>query len=284
MEEYEFITLVVDYLPNFRYMSAAWVSDNLAKIFDDRDDIKWRCAMQAFAYSASFNQELYDHLRKNGHFIRALDEKVPQERVVEKVIENGVIAYLCGYESLETEDGLIRQILTRARRNELDEVIRFVRLHREQTDLANLEDKVMRLWPKLREVIDTKDFAGRRLASALLTWAGFITEVDDSNRKLILELTQFAGDNYNGHYLLEWIARISATQPNEVITIWQELLQSSAPDYPEQAIREAFENLIVMHPEGEGYNHALDIAGLYAKHRKYWPAQWLQEIYEDYRS
>lgn len=104
--------------------------------------------------------------------------------------------------------------------------------------------------------------------------------MDGSNRNLILELTQFAEDNHNGHYVLEWIARISATQPNEVITIWQELLQSSVPDYPEQAIREAFENLIGMDPEGEGYNHALDIAGLYAKHRKYGPAQWLQEIYE----
>lgn len=280
----EFVVLVVEYLPNFRYMSKSWVTDNLPQIFDRQNRMKWLRAMQAFADGSSFDEELYDYLQQKGLFIQALDEEELPEQVAKKIVQNGVVAYLCNHESIEADESLIRQILSRAQNNELDEVIRSVGLHRQHTDSADLRDKVMGLWPKLWEVISIEDVAGRKLASRLTKWVSFITEVDGSNRHLILELTQFAEDNYNGHYLLEWIARISATQPNEVITIWQELLQSSAPDYPEQAIRDAFVNLIGMDREGEGYNHALEIAGLYAKHRKYGPAQWLQEIRQGWLS
>ena len=43
--EYEFATLVVNYLPNFLYMSKNWVLANLSKIFDQENYQRWLCAM-----------------------------------------------------------------------------------------------------------------------------------------------------------------------------------------------------------------------------------------------
>ena len=48
--EYEFATLITNYLPNFLYMSNEWVLNNLDKIFDQKHYLKWLCAMQVYAY------------------------------------------------------------------------------------------------------------------------------------------------------------------------------------------------------------------------------------------
>ena len=112
--EYEFITLLVNYLPNFLYMSTEWVSGNLARIFDRENYQKWLCAMQAYAYVNHVYEEIYNHLKENQHFFHALDDENLKDRVSDKIIQNIVIAYLNDYESLQDENSLLRQLFDRA--------------------------------------------------------------------------------------------------------------------------------------------------------------------------
>lgn len=273
--EYEFITLLVNYLPNFLYMSTEWVSGNLARIFDRDNYQKWLCAIQAYAYVNHIYEEIYNHLKLNRHFIHALDDENLKDRVSEKIIQNVVIAYLRDYESLEDEDSLIRQLIDRAINDELSQLIWFIWTLRKKDD-QNLYSKVMKLWPRLLQAIDTDSREGRKLASRLTTWSVFITEVDDTNRDLILQIAAFADEDYNSHDLLESIARISAAQPQKAVAIWKVLLQGSAPDYPEEAIREAFTNFVASGDEGR--RDALAIVDEYIKRGNAKPSQWLQEI------
>lgn len=273
--EYEFITLLVNYLPNFLYMSTKWVSDNLSRIFDQENYQKWLCAMQAYAYVNNVYEEIYNHLKSNQHFIRALDDENLKDKVSEKIIQNIVIAYLDNYESLQDETSLIRQLFVRGNPDELSQLIWFVWTLRKK-DYESLYRKVMELWARLLQAIDTSSREGRKLASKLTTWSVFMTSVDDTNRDLILQVAAFAEEEYNSHDLLESIALISAAQPKEAVAIWRVLLQGTAPDYPEEAIREALGNFVASGDDGR--RDAYAIVDEYIKRGNDKPSLWLQDI------
>ena len=237
--DYEFITLLVNYLPNFLYMSTEWISENLARIFDRERYQKWLCAMQAYAYVNNVYEEIYNHLKDNQHFIHALDDENLKDRVSEKIIQNIVIAYLHDYESLDNDDSLIRLLFDRARNEELSQLVWFIWTLRKKDD-QKLYGKVIELWPRMLQAIDTESREGRKLASRLTTWSVFVAEVDDTNRDLILQVAAFAEEDFNSYELLESIARISANQPEEAVAIWHALLEGSAPGYPEDAVRTTF--------------------------------------------
>jgi hypothetical protein len=274
-DEYEFITLLVNYLPNFLYMSREWVLANLALIFDFTNYQKWLCAMQAYAYVNKVYQEVYRYLKDNEHFLRALDDENLKERVSEKIIQGIVVAYISDFEDLEENSSLIRQLIVRAKADELSRLIWFIWTLRDK-DKSKLHDKVMDLWPELLRVVDTSTREGRKLASRLTTWSVFVSEVDDTSRELILQVAAYAEEDYNSHELLETMARISAGQPYEAAAIWEAILQRSAPDYPEWAIREAFSNLV--RAGDEGRRTAFSIADQYIKRGNEKPRLYLSEI------
>lgn len=273
--EYEFITLLVNYLPNFLYMSTEWVSDNLSQIFDRENYQKWLCAMQAYAYVNNVYEEIYNHLKSNQHFVRALDDENLKDRVSEKIIQNIVIAYLNNYEALPDETSLIRQLFDRGNLDELSQLIWFVWTLRKKDD-ESLYSKVMELWPRVLQAIDTSSREGRKLASKLTTWSVFIIRVDDTNRDLILKVAAVADEDYNSHDLLKSIARVSAEQPKEAVEIWRVLLQGAAPDYPEEAIREALGNFVASGDDGR--RDAYAIVDEYIRRGNDKPSLWLQDL------
>ena len=273
--EYEFITLLVECLPNFLYMSTEWISENIERIFDRERRQKWLCAMQAYAYVNNVYKEIYNYLKFNEHFIHALDDENLKHRVSDKIIQNIVIAYLRDYENLANEDSLIQRLLSRARYEELSQLIWFIWTLREKNDQA-LYDKIMALWPRLLQAIDTENREGQKLASQLTTWSVFITEVNDANRDLILKVAEFAEEDHNSYELLNSIARFSAKQLEEAAAIWREMLKGSVPDYPEKAIRETFANLVKSGDNGR--REALAIADEYIKRGNDKPHTILQKI------
>jgi len=273
--EYEFATLVVNYLPNFLYMSKEWVSANLGNIFDQDNYQKWLSAMNGYAYVGKVYEEIYKHLKENNHLIRALDDENIKKRVAEKVIQNIAVAYINNFEKLNDESSLIHVLLTRREYQELSQLIWFLWTLRKDGD-ENIRSKIFELWPRLLEVIDTKSREGRKLASKLCDWSVFVDEVHEENRHLILAVAPFAEEEYNSHDLLESIARISAKQPFEAYEVWLRLLEGTSQDFPEEAIRSALTNLVQVGPEG--LRKAKHIVSEYIKGGNERPGQWLREI------
>lgn len=261
-DEYEFITLLVVHLSNFLYMSSVWVLNNFERIFDRGNYQKWLCAMQAYRYFNYVYEKIYNHLKINQHFIHALDDEHLKHRMLEKIIRDIVIAYLHDQENLDSSDSLMQLLLDRARHEELGQLIWCIYELREEKN-QNLHGKVMALWPRLLKVIDMDNQEGRKLASELTVWSVFITRVDDTNRDWILETVRHIGENDKAWKLLEAIARISAGQPEEAVAIWRVMLNNAAPDYPEDAIRKIFANLVNSGHDGRRAAH--DIADEYFK-------------------
>lgn len=273
--EYEFATLVVNYLPNFLYMSKDWVLGNLDRIFDRENYQKWLCAMNGYAYVNTVYEEIYNHLKKQGHFIRVLDDKNLKDRVVDKVVQNIAIAFINGFEKLDNEASLIHQLLVRKKHEELSQLIWFIWALRKEGD-AKLQSKVFELWPHLLAVIDVSSREGKKLASRLSTWSVFIDEVNDANKPLILAVAGYAEEDFNSHDLLEMIARTSKAQPREAYEIWLRLLENTCTDFPEEAVRTTLQALA--QSGAEGMRQAKDIVSAYLKGGNERPSIWLKEL------
>jgi len=272
---YEFSTLVANYLRNFMYMSMGWTKRMLPKIFDKTDNLRWSCAMEGLAYVGTLHDDIYCYLRDNGDFIQALDQDSLREYVHERTVQSIGIAYLRDLESLDEPQSLISQLLSRHNSKELGILIGFFSPFEKEIDPV-IREKSMALWPRILKVLDIETVEGKKLASRLCRWLGFIEEINNSNRNLIYESVEFAGADYHAYDTLKQIARLSRSQPLEAGKLWMIMLKGTSEDYPQEAIQEALQNLI---NEGrEGKRLADTICSEYIKLGTDRPNQWRHEI------
>lgn len=273
--EYEFATLITNYLPNFLYMSREWVMEKLGKIFDQNHYLKWLCAMQGYAYVGTVYQEIYQYLKGHGDFIKVLDDENIKGRVKERVIQNIAVAYLNDFEKISDEDSLINILISK---NVYDELIHLIWFNWsiEREGKEKTKNKVYELWLKMLDNMDPSTRDGRRLASQLCHWARFVDKVDNKNRNLLLAIAPYADEENNSYELLESIADISQIQPFEAHAIWMKMFEGTMPNYPEEAIQRILGNLIKEGPEG--LRKAKEVVSEYLKRGNDLPATLLREI------
>lgn len=272
--EYEFATLVTNYLPNFLYMSKEWVLKNLNRIFSKSNYLKWLCAMQGYAYVGTIYPEIYKYLKEHDDFLKVLDDENIKDRVEEKVIQNIAVAYIDDYEAFE-EGSLINTIITRNDYEEINQLIWFIWTLRKKGNVK-LINKVYELWPNILKNIDFTTRDGKKLASQLCHWAVFVERIDTERRELLLAIAPYSDESHNSYDLLKSIAEISQTQPFEAHAIWMKMLEGSKPDYPEEAVRKIFTNLL--NEGNEGLRKAREVESEYLKQRNERPSLWLREI------
>jgi len=146
---------------------------------------------------------------------------------------------------------------------------------RKSSDLK-AQQKIYELWPKLLELVGTNTKEGRQLASGLCHWAAYITDLNSEPVSWLLEVAPYAQENHNAYILLESLARLSDKFPFKVGEVWEKMLTNRLDDYPDEAIKTMFENLI---SEGsDGKRVAKNIASLYLAHGSSRPNEWLTEI------
>ena len=273
--EYEFATIVAMSLLNFNYMSSDWVRTHLSDIFDQSDYQKWLCAMQGYAYVSAADEEFYKYLKARGDFLKALDDGYLKEKVNERIIQNIAVAYISGFEDIHQPDSLMLNLIERKKLDELSDLIWFIWTLRKKDDVK-LREKVYELWPRLLEIVDVNSREGRILASNLCHWASFIDQIDATVENWLLKIAPYATENHNAYDLLQSLAVISDLQPLEAQKIWIKMLESYCYDYPEDAIRQIFKNLIALGTDGE--RKAREVVGAYILHGIERPRTWLAEI------
>ncbi len=273
--EYEFATIVTNFLPNFLYMSHEWVQSNLYSIFDYSDYQKWLCAIQGYAYVGTVYEDVYNHLKANEDLLKALDDENIKDRVKEKVIQNIIVSYIQGNEDINKPESLISILINRKDYSELSQLISFIWTLRKKDD-DKLQKKIFELLPMVLKIVDVASNEGRKLASRLCHWAAFIDEIDATTERWLLQIAPYAEEDYNSYDLLKSLARISESQALDAQKVWLKMLDSYSYDYPDDAIRQMFKNLIVLGPEGE--RKAKEIVDAYLRHGIDRPMKWLQEI------
>lgn len=277
LNEYEFATLITMYLPNFLYMSREWVINNLPRIFEQENYLRWLCAMQGYSYVGTVYQEIYTFLREHGDLLKALDDSNLKQKIEDRVVQQIVVAYINDFESLEKENSLLKNLIDRRDCEELKQLVWFFWTLQKDDD-TTLKQKAMSLWPILLDSADTHTAAGRQLVSSLADWTVFVDEINETSAPLLRAVAPFSDEDHNSYQMLKSLARLSDKQPLEVNAIWQELLTGSTPDYPEDAVRQILSNLVNI--GREGVREAKDTVSKYLSHGVERPAKVLDELTE----
>lgn len=247
--EYEFLTLMTLYLPNFYYMSFTWVKNNLERVFDKTNDLKWLCAIQGYAYSNPI-WEVYRYLSEQGDLLKALDNKGSKDFVKKRVIQQGILAYFSGSETLTDKNSLVRAVIDRNNLNELNQLIWYLRIIQEE-DNSEQRSKVYKLWSLLMDVVDISTDDGRKLASALCSLVIFVDLLTEETNCWLLKIAPYADDAHQSYLLLEGLAKLSEGQPFEANEIWLKMLERSDEHYPEEAVQQILKSLVAHGSEGE---------------------------------
>ncbi|MGM0601074.1 MAG: hypothetical protein ACQETH_14790 [Candidatus Rifleibacteriota bacterium] len=273
--EFEFATLVAMYLPNFLYMSKKWTLGNLEKIFNQNNYLRWLCAMQGYAYVGTAYQEIYQFLKTHGDYIKALDDPNIKDRVREKVIQDITLAYLKDLESFDDRKSLIKLLVTRKNQDEKSHLIWFL-CTLDKNKPQKEKNKIFELWQNIQQELDFSEKKDRITASNLCGFARFIGKFDNESLELLLEIASYSDEAHNAYELLENISVISDAQPFEAHKVWMKMLEGSMADYPEEAIKKLFSNLLNEGPEG--FRKAKEVESEYLKKGNERPSIWLREI------
>ena len=275
--EYEFVTLVVYYLPHFLYMSKEWVLNNLDKIFDRNDDFKWSCAMQGYVYVNRVYPEIYHHLKSNGDFLRVLNDKNIEENVTQKVIQNIAIAFLNGLDELDSESSLMKPLIRRNESEEINYLIRFVWGVRKE-DRINIQSKAFELWPKILDNIDLSTDNGQKSAAQLCCWVEFINQIEGPQKEWLHKMAPYAEAMHDGYRLLKNLSRLSEKQPFESQEIWLKTIGQDSYPYPEDTVKKFLKNIVNSGNGKEGENKAKEVIDQYLQYGETRPMEWLDEI------
>ncbi len=273
--EYEFTTLVANYLHHFRYLSNEWVINNLSIIFCTADHLRWLCTMQGYSYVSEINPHIYKYLKENGHLIKAIDDEYIKDNVNERYIQFITLAYLKDIEDLNDKNSHISILIKRAKYNELSQVIWFL-----WKPIENINEqrrlKVLQLWPVLLNVTDKSTEEGKKLFSQLCRWSVFIDKINEESKNWLIAVAPYAALSHSTRILLETISRLSLNYPYDAKEIWMAMLSEDTYDYPEDIIKEALSNLA---KQGEhGIKAAKEIVGEYLRYGFERPIGWITEI------
>ena len=93
------------------------------------------------------------------------------------------------------------------------------------------------------------------------------------------KIAPHSDESHNSHELLKSISKISQEQPFEAHEIWMKMLEGSTRDYPEEAVRKIFTNLLKKGPEG--LLKAKETESVYLKSGNDRPSIWLSEIRQE---
>lgn len=246
---YEFFTLLPEYIPNFLYMSEEWLMNNLENIFNQKNERKWRYAMQGYTYMNGFIPKVHQHLKLHGHIIRALDDKDLSERHSARFVQDIVYSFLREEEVLDDEDSLIRFLLSRGKTNEIREIILTI-YPLQPKHPKKFISKIYELWPHLqksiKENINFSSEDGGKLLITLCLWVKFIDRFDGKKKKWLLEIAPYLYSGYDfPDTLMKELARISKQQPFEVGEIFYEItIGMSKVNYGFTACKEEIKTIL----------------------------------------
>ena len=278
--EFEFVTLVANYLPNFLYMANDWVIENLPMIFNKDNHQAWVSAFNGYSYVGTVYENIYAFLRDEGHFAAALDDDNLRSQVSDKIIQGAVVAFIHDFENIDGDNSLLSLIIERNQYKELHQIVWFSWTQRKKED-AKLTAKILELWPLILNNIDFESDDGRKIASDLCDWIVFVEEIDKEVYDWLDQVAPYAEYNHNSHEFLRGIHRLSDVYPEKVQKLWLRMLEEYSYAYPENAIKGALSNFLKLdmgNSSHEGIRLANGIIDAYLKQDQEKPREWLNDL------
>ncbi len=220
---FDFSTLLGNYIVNFDYMSHSWLESNLDKIFPKQYLENYRCALEGLAYAAA-TRDIYILLRDNGIVDFALQNELKGKRLREKIIERIALAYLWAEEELDSPR--FTQIFDTEVADDLIEISGFFWSIRGQQLSVKQIDRIIKYWESCIQWGERSGGTDISLLASLGLLSCYITTVGERGSRLLHVVAPHMGINYNTDRFVEELDRLVESNPEEISSVLGEMINA----------------------------------------------------------
>ena len=278
------------YLPNLYYVDKSWVEENINYIFPKSDDGHWQATMEGYLFiSHQVYNALYELLKINGHYLKAIDTKFKNEGIRKRLVDHLCVGYLRGKDNLTDEKSLFLRCLNCWNTEDILEIISFFWMQRKylvdnsstenKPEKVEIVQKIIEFWryvfEKLIKKIDTLSEDENEILSAISKLSCYIKNINEEKLSWIKLSAKFIEQSPNIPYLLENLDRLSDTSPDKVGAIYLTILAHYTPSDYKNHIRSIVEKL---YKSGNTEN-ANRICNMYFRSG----FEFLRDIYENHK-
>ena len=248
------------YLPNMRYLDKEY-SDKKIQLFSQlpASNSNWRRFMEGYLSGATFYEDLYYAMRHN--YEKAIDQKVFEEQIDNRLVQHICIGYLRGYESLNEQNenqalSLFRRMLDHSdsekTRDRWVEVVSFfwsfVR-KRNKEDTGNDEEsltskeqaRIKKFWGW---TYDNSDMISLKLGNQYGTFLGRLAEltvlldkIDATTEKWVLLSAANIYQYRESMFFIEYLAKFTDNESAQRLgKIFLKVLEKMTPTYKTEDI------------------------------------------------
>ena len=235
----EFSVLMGRYLPNLFHLDRELFTNEINKIFPKDNSNHWNVAMQGYLWGHRVYDDLYKLLRKNNHYLKALQERFEDRYMREKLIEHICIGYLRDFESLSGKDSLFVKLLDEWQQEDIRDIISFFwGIRKEEAD-ENIRNHILDFrkfsYNKLKNKEITED--DKKILSDMNLLAIFLEDLKGERKEWLLQSVPYVDINHHSSFLIEYLDRLTDENPKEVGKIFVKMLESGVtPFYDEEHI------------------------------------------------
>jgi hypothetical protein len=202
---FEFSTLSASYIANLDYMSRAWLTDNVRKLFPIEHPANFKSAIGGLAYGSP-NRPIYQLKILDAALNMELDDRHSRERIVEWIC----LAYLWGDENLSSP--LVKLIFAGGTEDIQNGVDFFWKVRREKMEPEQVE-RVLAYWEAALGWARAQRTVNETLLSRLSRLAPYFSALDGRAKSLLLGVIGYVHSDYSTDQTIEQLDRLVDSTP-----------------------------------------------------------------------
>lgn len=253
----DFSALAGMYCVNFHFLSKSWTEDNFHRIFSEKSDVAWRCAVEGFSYQRYLHDWLFEKLISGGHLKRIIFSEEVSESAKEKALQFLALAYLEGMETLD-DASLLGEVVRNLNVFNISQISWFFWTLRSKKSHA---ESILHFWAVVVDSIEKNGTEQAEIYSALNLLAPFLEELSAETTRLWYVIAPYAQVRHHGYILIKNLARLSSKYPKQVAEVFLSALNRFLPEYEKEDI----EKCVLSIAQAGEFDAAEEICIEYAK-------------------
>lgn len=241
----DFSVILGTRLSNLLYLDHDWVVEHIDEIFPKKDNERWKASFSGYLYSARIYRNLYELMRENGHYHKAIETLFEEDYLCKNVAQHICIAYLNDDEDITETDSLINELVQKGKAVHLGKVVQFFKSLKKDEIREKAKGKIRPLWRALYKQLEEKkdEPEYQRVISKLFSWLDFIDKIDEEAEGWLKLTARYVKKNYNERYLVEKLVSHVEKSPEAVAEIFTEMLGIGTYPSNEEDVKQIVQNL-----------------------------------------
>lgn len=240
------------FLSVIKYLDEGFVRNKINLLASrNAEDQEWQVFLEGYLTGPEIDKDLYEWMRPN--YIKAIENKVLEESIDQRMVQHITIAYVWGYEALDHKDSLFSKLLNDStepgKRDRWTEVVACMwsvsgrSLRREDEEEKPSEEVKKRILDFWQWVNDSHVWIQEKLAENYNAFLGSLAQftilldkIDDVSEKWLLAAVPYL-PQYDG-FFIEYLTKFDdAESLKRIGKIFLKLLETTTPIYKEEDIR-----------------------------------------------